>query len=257
MAISSPAPLSVGASASPCPPRPLPWPSPTRKGEDPYKSVWSDEFNGTSVDTSKWDLVGWGKPFGSHWANFSYNESANLSIANGLATITVRNTGGGPGGTWQGAMLSTQRTHTWQYGFWEVRAKLPPKGPGFWPGIWMYGGTSSDELDLMEWLGRDVSTVYQTYHYGSGQQQGVSPKSSDWTTDYHLFQMKWEPGRITYYIDNVQTASWTQSVPARPMYFMFNFDVGDGASAWGGYPDGSTPTTATFNVDYVRIYQQP
>ena len=34
----------------------------------------------------------------------------------------------------------------------------------------------------------------------------VSPKSSDWTTDYHLFQMKWEPGRLTYYIDNVQTA---------------------------------------------------
>ena len=87
------------------------------------------------------------------------------------------------------------------------------------------------------------------------RQQQVAPKSSDWTTDYHLFQMKWEPGRITYYIDNVQTGSWTTSVPARPMYLMLNFDVG-GPGDWGGAPDSSTPTTATFNVDYVRVYQQ-
>ena len=71
------------------------------------------------------------------------------------------------------------------------------------------------------------SSVYQTYHYGDlARQQRVSPKSSDWTNDYHLFQMKWEPGRLTFYVDNVQTGSWTQSVPARPMYIMFNFDVG-------------------------------
>ena len=38
---------------------------------------------------------------------------------------------------------------------------------------------------------------------------------------------------------------------------MLNFDVGDQAnSSWGGNPNSSTPTTATFNVDYVRIYQQ-
>ena len=247
----SPAP-TVTPTATPQPTGGLPSPI---AGTN-YHLVWSDEFNGTSVDASKWDLVGWGIPFGSHWANFSYNESANVSVANGALALTARNTGGGPGGTWQGAMLSTQSTHTWQYGFWEVRAKLPPKGPGFWSGIWMFGGGSWDELDLMEWLGRDVSTVYQTYHFDpANSQQQVSPKSSDWTTDYHLFQMKWEPGRITYYVDNVQTASWTQSVPARQMYFMFNFDVG-GPNDWSGAPDSSTPTTATYNVDYVRIYQQ-
>ena len=186
--------------------------------------MWSDEFNGTSVDTSKWNKVGpWGHPIGSNWANFSYLTS-NVSVANGLATITVQKSGS----NWTGGILSTDTTKRFQYGFVEVRAKLPPKGPGFWPGIWLYGAnvTSADELDMMEFLGGDVSTVYQTYHYGSGGQHQVSPKSSDWTADYHLFQMKWEPGRLTYYIDNVQTGSWTASVPARPMYIMLNFDVG-------------------------------
>ena len=67
--------------------------------------------------------------------------------------------------------------------------------------------------------------------------------------------MKWEPGRLTYYIDNVPMGSWTDNVPARPMYLMLNFDVG-GPNDWGGAPDGSTPSPATFNVDYVRVYQQ-
>ena len=238
-----------GLSSPTAPPSSDSLPSPISRTN--YQLVWSDEFNGTSVDASKWNKVGpWGHSVASGWANFSYLTS-NVSVANGLATITVHKSGS----NWNGGILSTDTTKRFQYGFVEVRRKLPPKGPGFWPGIWLYGGTSSDELDMMEWLGRDVTTVYQTYHYGSGQQQGVSPKSSDWTTDYHLFQMKWEPSRITYYIDNVQTASWTQGVPARQMYLMFNFDVGDGVSPWGGYPDGSTPTTATFNVDYVRVYQ--
>ena len=39
------------------------------------------------------------------------------------------------------------------------------------------------------------------------------------------------------------------------MYLMLNFDVG-GPNDWGGAPNSSTPTTATFNVDYVRVYQQ-
>ena len=215
-----------------------------------YQLVWSDEFNGTSVDTSKWNKVGpWGKPVSSTWANFSYLTS-NVSEANGLATITVHKSGS----NWTGGILSTDTTKQFQYGFVEVRAKLP-KGQGFWPAIWMYGSnTSVDELDIMEFLGGDPTTVYQTYHYDPGGQNQVQVKSSDWTTGYHLFQMLWQPGQITFYIDNVETGSWTTNVPAEPMYLMLNFDVG-GPNDWGGAPNRSTPTTATFNVDYVRVYQ--
>jgi len=135
-----------------------------------------------------------------------------VSVSNGVATITAQKSGN----SWTGGILSTDTTKEFQYGFVEVRAKLP-KGQGFWPAIWLYGGSSADELDVMEFLGGDVSTVYQSYHFDPGGQQQASPKSSNWTDGYHLFQMKWEPGRLTYYIDNVQTASWTTSIPARPM----------------------------------------
>jgi beta-glucanase (GH16 family) len=241
-------PLNVSNSTSTTTDPPTTLPAPISGTS--YHLVWNDEFNGTSIDTGKWNEVGpWGHPVASGWSNFGYSTS-NVSEANGVATITVHNTGGGPGGTWTGGILSTDTTKWFQYGFVEVRAKLP-KGQGFWPAIWQVGSVGPNELDTMEFLGGDPTTVYQTYHYSGGAQQD-QPKSSDWTSDYHLFQMKWEPGRITYYVDNVQMGTWTTNVPTNPMYLMLNFDVG---GSWPGNPNSSTPTTAQFNVDYVRVYQ--
>ena len=108
---------TVTATATPRPtatatatPNPTASPQPTGGLPSPiadtsYHLVWSDEFNGTSYDTSKWEQTAWGRPVASHWANFRYNTS-NVSVANGNATITIHNTGGGPGGTWTGGFLA-------------------------------------------------------------------------------------------------------------------------------------------------------
>lgn len=210
--------------------------------------TWSDEFNGTSIDTSKWNEVGpWGGPVSSTDPSFHY-DPANISESNGVVSITAQKAGSG----WTGGILSTDTTKQFQYGYVEVRAQVP-KGQGFWPAIWMYGGTSADEMDIMEHLGGDPTTVYQTYHFPGGSHQD-SPSGVDWTADYHTYGMKWEPGKLTYYIDGVQEGSWTDSVPARPMYLMLNLDVG-AAGDWGGAPDASTPSPASFKVDYVHVYQ--
>ena len=244
-----------GLSSPTAPPSSDSLPSPISRTN--YQLVWSDEFNGTSVDASKWNKVGpWGHSVASGWANFNYLTS-NVSVANGLATITVQKSGS----NWTGGILSTDTTKTFQYGFFEVSAKLPA-GQGFWPAIWLchtnaaWAATRTlGELDIMEFLGGDVTHVYQSMHESTGALEQVAPTSTNWTSGYHLFQMLWEPGQVTFYIDNVETASFTTNVPAEPMYLMLNFDVG-GPNNWGGAPNSSTPTTATFNVDYVRVYQQ-
>ena len=217
-----------------------------------YSLVWSDEFNGTSIDMSKWNLVGpWGgKPVSSTGA-FSYSAS-QVTEASGVVRITAQKSGNG----WVGGILSTDTTRTFQYGYVEVRAKLPA-GQGFWPAIWMYGDNNSlDELDIMEFLGGDITTVYQSYHFDPGGQDQVAPHNANWTADYHIFSMKWEPGHITYYVDYVQTGSWMDSIPSRAMYLMLNFDVGGGGD-WGGAPNATTPSPAYVDIDYARIYQKP
>ncbi|MBV8229660.1 MAG: glycoside hydrolase family 16 protein [Planctomycetaceae bacterium] len=207
--------------------------------------AWDDEFNGTSVDTSKWNEVGpWGKPVSST-GNFSYSPS-NVSESNGVATITAKQSGG----NWTGGILSTDTSKTFQYGFFEIRAQIP-SGAGFWPAIWLYGNSGAPELDIMESIG-DASTACQTYHFPGGQH---GSQANNLSPGYHLFQVLWEPGKITFYVDNVETGSWTDNVPSDPMFLMLNFDVG-GPGDWSGAPDGSTPSPATFNINYVRVYQQ-
>ena len=246
--------LQGPTSASPAPQSPSPAPPPSGSLPAPisgtnYQLAWDDEFNGTSVDTSKWNEVGpWGGPVSSTASNFSYSPS-NVSEANGVATITAKQSGG----NWTGGILSTDTTKTFQYGFFEVRAQVPA-GQGFWPAIWLYGGSGAPEIDIMEDLGGDPDTVYQTYHFAGGQNQAQTT-IPNLSSGYHLFQVLWQPGKITFYIDNVETGSWTENVPSNPMYLMLNFDVG-GPNDWGGAPDGSTPSPATFNIDYVRVYQQ-
>ena len=79
-----------------------------------------------------------------------------------MATITAQNIGAQC--NWTGGILSTNGLHQFEYGFVEAYAKLPA-GQGFWPAIWLYGSNpSSDELDMMEFLGGDVTHVYQTMH---------------------------------------------------------------------------------------------
>jgi beta-glucanase (GH16 family) len=39
----------------------------------------------------------------------------------------------------------------------------------------------------------------------------------------------------------------------RPFFFIINLAVG---GQWPGYPDGSTPSSASMYVDYVRVYQK-
>jgi len=226
-----------------------------------YQLVFDDEFNGTSIDASKWSQVGpWGVPVASHWSgHFTYpsfsGNFSNVSEANGLATITIHNTGGGPGGTWTGGVLSTAKYFT--YGFFEARVKLPAAGNGIWPAFWLVGGNG--EIDTMEFFGYDAKTIPQTLM----PQHQVRSSNADWTQDYHLFQALWTPTRVTFYIDNVQTGSFASpavTIPAQPMTMILNFDVGP----WAGsnppsylYPNSSTPTTAQFNIDYARVYQLP
>ena len=238
-------------------PKPTPTPTPVTTLPPPiagtsYKLVFDDEFNGTSINPANWNEVGpWGHPVSSTLAGEKYLAS-NVTEAGGLATITAQQVRA----TWTTGILSTDTTQSWTYGFIDVRAKLPPAAPGFWPAIWLYGANSSlQELDIMEnWAG-DATHVYQTMHEASGAIQQVAPTSTDWTTSFHDFQMLWKPGRVTFYIDNVQTASFTTNVPNEAMYLVLNFDVG-AANDWGGGTNASTPSSAQFQIDYARVYQE-
>ena len=230
--------------------------------------VWSDEFDGTSVNLNNWtyDLgaSGWGN---NEWQNYT-NSSENSSVADGYLTITARQEGSG----YTSARLKSQGLQSFQYGRMDIRAKLP-QGQGIWPALWMLGENFSStgwpacgEIDIMELVGHQPSTVHGTAHWGSSwdvhQYTGSSttlPAGETFSDAFHLFSVIWEENHITWLmddqvffsIDNNQMNGQPYPFNA-PFFFIMNIAVGGN---WPGYPDASTEFPQQMVVDCVRVFQ--
>ena len=203
-----------------------------RKGE--WKLVWNDEFEGNSVDRSKWDFdIGngffdykhhvWIPGWGNEELQYYTAEPTNVSVKDSLLTIrAVKESLHGCGYT--SARLKTrQRDGTplfsKLYGRFEFRAKVP-WGKGLWPALWMlpqddrYGGwAASGEIDLMEIVGEKPHEVLNSIHFGSTFPKRslithVHPLPGGGTVaDWHVYAAEWEPGEIRFYVDGVHTST--------------------------------------------------
>ena len=209
-----------------------------------WKLVWSDDFDGSAIDASKWGFEQncWG---GGNGEQQCYtNRSDNAFVKDGLLNIVAkREDFTGPSdseGTgslnatlpYTSARLRTKNLAEWTFGRFEIRAKLP-KGQGTWPAIWMlptnspYGvWAASGEIDIMEAVNLGTQTsvddvlqppetrVYGTLHYGRIWPGNVSsgnsyalPDSANPGDDFHVYALEWEAGEIRWYVDGVHYAT--------------------------------------------------
>ena len=235
----------------------------------PGKSlVWSDEFDGESIDLSHWtyDLgaSGWGN---QELQNYT-SDSENSYVNDGNLFIVARENGI----HFTSARMKSIGLQEFQYGRIDVRAILP-KGQGIWPAIWMLGANyptvgwpACGEIDIMELIGSSPNTVHGTIHYGTDWTQhnytgsGTSiPWTETFSDEFHVFSIDWDENGITwllddqpfYTIDNAVTGS--QPYPFdNPFFFIMNIAVG---GQWPGYPDATTEFPQFMAVDYVRVFQ--
>ena len=241
------------------------------QGADSYPGmslVWSDEFEGTTINSSNWtyDLgnSGWGN---NEWQNYTSSPN-NCSVADGFLTITARQEGGG----YTSARMKSVDLQEFQFGRIDIRAKLP-EGQGMWPALWMLGANFPEggwpqcgEIDIMELVGHQPSTVHGTAHWGSNfsvhQYTGSSvtlPGGAKFSDAFHLFSVVWEQNSIQWYMDDQlyfsinNTQMNGQPYPFNaPFFFIMNIAVGGN---WPGYPDATTQFPQTMMVDYVRVFQ--
>jgi len=237
--------------------------------------VWSDEFDGTEVDPSKWifqngdgcpDLCGWGN------SELQYYLPGNAEVADGTLSITAKEESFG-GAQYTSARLRTLGRADWRYGRFEARARVP-SGRGLWPAVWMlptqavYGvWAASGEIDIMEIRGSTPNTVLGTLHFGGTLPNNTKAERSftlptgDFSEDFHEFAVEWEPWEMRWYVDGQLYSTlrdWYSENGPFPAPFDENFYILLNLAVGGwfdGPPDGSTIFPQKLEIDYVRAYR--
>ena len=134
-----------------------------------WRLIWQDEFDGTQLDRSKWDLDIEYTGESNAELEIYTDRQDNLRLKNSLLIIEAREEQY-QGYRYTSARLKTQGLHSWTYGRVEARIKIP-YGQGLWPAFWKLGENASTvgwpdcgEIDIMENIGRMPAVVRGTLH---------------------------------------------------------------------------------------------
>jgi len=207
---------------------------------------------------------------GALWTDHLWYEDShptkNYTVENGVLKIWPQRDASGK---FFNRTLVTDGKFEQKYGYFEMEAKLP-RGKGTWPAFWLFAhpGNRRPEIDIMEaypggvdpWGYTDDSGVSRPTAYGATvwRDEGVSAGGRqidarrDLSAKFHKYAAKWEPDRVTFYLDGKET----YSVDVRmddPMFILV--DLWFGSSS--GEPDDTTPTgkSNSYEINYIRAWQ--
>ena len=169
------------------------------------------------------------------------------------------------------ASLRTRGQHSWQYGRFEMRAKINTSS-GMWPAFWTLGEQGAwlacGEIDIMEyyrgmilanaaWAGPDEETVWDVT-----RKELTSFSDPNWADDFHVWRMDWDEDAIALYVDDqlLNTVAVSKTInqrgtPSNPMqqphYLIINLALG--GTNGGEISEAEFPQE--YVIDYVRVYQ--
>ncbi len=268
--------IAPDAAAAANPQLPVPREVTPLKAFDPVKAGWplvfSDEFNGSSLDLGK-------------WSPRNVTGLEHVRVADGLLAIDVDRSK-------DGTQLETGSIWTKQsflYGYFEARLKFTRQN-GWWAAFWLYGDSVGNPfLDGFE------IDIFEDYYVRRRNEDGSSKKTIDhnlhmyvngtlksWNyletlkgslDDFHVIGCKWTPFEISYYMDGELIEATARHSPWQSVTFdPFNHAVGavplkailsgqimrpeaswlKGLNDWSG-----SALPERFLVDWIRIYAFP
>lgn len=234
-----------------------------------WHMIFQDEFGGTSLNTSVWRALRgnvndgeWGTPCNQAIEDAGYAKS-HVTVSGGMCNL--RCTKDQFSQTYSGKTYTYNHTSgyiqsdigfTFTYGYVESRIFIPGD-IGYWPAFWSTPAmTWPPEIDIAEFFesnGHLQPTA--NLHWadpatpGGSIQRGPAAYGDaalDFSSDWHVYGMLWEPGRLAFYLDGTKWIDFTHvEVPSQPMMLIFNLAV----------RLGSFPAPAAMLIDYVRVWQ--
>jgi beta-glucanase (GH16 family) len=239
--------------------------------------IWRDEFNGRSLDPSKWQYdtsrnkQGW---YNGELQYYSAGRPENIRVANGRLTIEARHEtlDAAAYPDWGGQHYTSAKIvskQAWTYDFYEVRAKLPC-ARGTWPAIWMLPKDMQQwpddgEIDIMEQVGSEPNLIYASLHtalfnHTKKTQRSAQKRVPTSCSAFHVYQLDWRPESITIGVDGRGILRVLNNQPGgkgawpfnTPFDLILNLAIGGNWAAAKGIDDAAMPQR--MEVDYVRVW---
>ena len=216
-----------------------------------WKMIWHDEFDGTKLDTSKWDIPEY-KRRDAHWSR----KAISLDGKGHLVMSTLKE-----GDNVLDGCVRTKGKFQHSFGYYVARIQLQ-KQQGHWSAFWIMGdgvgkvgneGRDGTEIDIMEkpWLDDRINYALHWDGYGKDHKsKGKQVKVPGIMEGWHTFGLWWKPDEYVFYVDGKEMwRSNAGGVCQVPEYIKLSDETGNWA---GDIKKAKLPDA--FLVDYVRVY---
>lgn len=248
-----------------------------------YTYVWGDEFNGTGLDTTAWNLEN------SNAENINTNESTDcLKVNNGTLTLSAHRKQGDTVTYDAAPWIQSNEGMNFKYGYVEMRAKIP-FAIGAFPSFWLstISGAGKDsyesllkgenieysgEVDIFEYFGLGDKKLYTNMHkwytgsdHAQNSYRGEQYVSSKYHNDYHIIGFEWTETYMKMYFDGVCYATYDITDAG-------NFDAEGHNTDMSSFHDpaylrignifnvakdsNTTDVTTEYSIDWIRLYQK-
>lgn len=236
--------------------------------------VWHDEFDDSTLDTTKWRYATHNSG-GSEQQAYTMSRTENVRLENSNLILEAKKDGYVNNWTWSSGRIDTSGLAGFKYGRLEAKLKYDVVSGAF-PAFWTIGtcayyptgenihgvqkskGTQwaqNGEIDMFEGRGTNAEIAQGGWYNqddGKGNLQMMFGRKNIDASQYHVYAVEWTETTMIAYIDGVETGrqnisdikSWH-----RPMYIILNMAVG----STGGYPADDC-TSMKMEVDWVRVY---
>ncbi len=235
--------------------------------------TFQDEFNDPAWDRGKWQTRLPGMVTRRD-AMHAFVDDAFL-LRSGAVHLLARRKTVQERGNWMpyaSGMLTTRETFTQQFGYFEIRCRLP-RGRGFRPACHLLplrkslAEDSLPRVDIFTALGGQPDraafgvefrdTRDELRHDRGEFWQNGTVEVGDFAEAYHTFAVEWDDLRLIWYVDGKIVHQTRQGVPLEPLFLSVELGIGGPSrDPLSSTPDRSTSFPGVLSIDWIRIYER-
>ena len=243
---------------------------------------FSDEFNKTKLDETKW----WDFNPAWHGRKPSHFARSNVKVKKGLLRlsaktldpkkVSMQDKSRGYDKFSTAIIKSKNRSY---YGFYEARAKSMKAA--VCNAFWLYDpleesikyreGEYSEEIDIFEVFGKANKKENQRAYYAAVHRYQTPYVESlvnkkkyklenrytrlevpyDFYEDFHIYGLLWTADELVWFLDGEEVFRRKNDFFKRPLHIIFDAEIMD---TWDGLPNADD-LPSTFEIDYVRVWR--